>query len=266
MIYLCNVPSWDELEDWYDLLSDFYTSHTPPQAVTPLSDLKGPITWLFDLLFRFRPHSWPQGAGRNRRLLDVGCGNGARLIEFAERGWQVFGTDVSTRAIDAARRTVPNGVFLEGELEAIDLPPESFDIIRMDNVLEHVPEPEPLLHRCRELLNPQGRLYVYVPHGRSLSVRVLGKYAYSALTPIHLNLFTVSTLRRILSRAGFSCVDIVQFCPYSWIPGSLKLFLGIQKLSLPRVVDRGLMLLLSPVGYIASRVGWGEELVAISRR
>lgn len=265
MVYLHDVPNWDELEDYHDFLSDFYSSHTPPQAVKPLSDLNGPVAWLFDLLFRFRPHSWPQEAGGNKRLLDVGCGNAARLIEFAERGWHVFGTDISARATDAARRTVPSGVFLEGELEDIELPVNSFDVIRMDNVLEHVREPVRLLRRCQELLKPQGQLYVYVPHGNSLSVTLMGKYAYSALVPLHLNLFTVSTLERVLLEAGFRSVEILHFCPYSWIPESLKLVLGIHTLSPPRLVDRGLMLLLSPTGYVASRVGLGEELVAISQ-
>jgi hypothetical protein len=71
----------------------------------------------------------------------------------------------------------------------------------------------------------------------------------------------------MLSDAGFSAIKTLQFCPYSWIPSSLKLWLGIQEHTLlPTWVDRGLMLMFLPVGYIASRIGWGEELVAIAQK
>jgi SAM-dependent methyltransferase len=266
MIYLCPVPDWDEFKKYYDLLSDFFTDQGNP-AVTPLRDQEGFAGWLYHRLFRFLPHAWPQEEGDERKLLDVGCGNGDRLIEFAKRDWRIFGTDVSASTLAVAQRTIPTGVFLEGELENVDLPLGSFDVIRMDNVLEHVPEPKRLLRRCRELLNSEGRLYIYVPHGRSISVRLLGRYSYSAWAPFHLHLFTVSALKRILLDVGFSSVEILQFSPHSWIPGSFKLLLGItDRISLPYIIERCLMAAFLPVGYIASRIGWGEELVAISRK
>ncbi len=266
MVYLCPVPNWDEFKDYYDRLSDFFTNQDKP-TVTPLSAQKGLGGWLYRQIFRFLPHSWPQEEGDSRKLLDVGCGNGARLTEFAEQGWQIFGTDVSASTLVVAQRTIPGGVFLQGELREIDLPLGSFDVMRMDNVLEHVPHPKPMLRRCWDLLSPQGRLYIYVPHGRSLSIRLLGKYSYSAWAPFHLHLFTVSALERILLDAGFSSVEILQFSPHSWIPGSFKLLLGItDRISLPYIFERCLMIMFLPIGYVASKIGWGEELVAIARK
>lgn len=266
MIYLYPVPRWEEFKHYYEQLSDFYT-HQDKLSVTPLLEKKGPAGWLYRQVFRFRPHSWPLEVGNGRKLLDVGCGNGARLIEFAARGWRIVGTDVSPTTLTVAQGTVPSGTFLEGELEDIDLPAGSFDVIRLDNVLEHIPEPKSLLGRCRELMNSRGRLYIYVPHGRSLSVRLLGNHSRCAWAPFHLHLFTGSALKQTLLDVGFGSVDVLHYSPHSYVPASLKLLFGItERTPLPYLIDRLLMLVCLPVGWFAERIGWGEELVAIAHK
>src|SRR2546428_7191124 len=81
---------------------------------------------------------------RGKNILDVGCGEGEDAMILAMLGAQVTGLDVSPGAIALARqRAALNGVsdrtrFVCSALTAGDLPPRSFDVIWIDNVLHHV--------------------------------------------------------------------------------------------------------------------------------
>ena len=61
-----------------------------------------------------------------------------------------------------------------GELEQLDLPEASFDVVSSMEVVEHVPDVNALLRECRRLLRPGGALYLTTPHGRGISARLLG--------------------------------------------------------------------------------------------
>ena len=60
----------------------------------------------------------PQGA---KRLLDLGCGNGAKLFEFAQRGHDVRGVDVSADDIRVCQELLPQGHLIKGVLPKTSL-------------------------------------------------------------------------------------------------------------------------------------------------
>ena len=80
----------------------------------------------------------------DKRILDVGCGEGEDATILAKLGARVTGLDVSPAAVDLARqRAALNGVsdrtrFVCAPLDAAELPEQSFDVIWIDNVLHHV--------------------------------------------------------------------------------------------------------------------------------
>jgi 2-polyprenyl-3-methyl-5-hydroxy-6-metoxy-1,4-benzoquinol methylase len=84
------------------------------------------------------------GELRGKTILDVGCGEGEDAMILAKLGARVTGLDVSPGAIAlATERAALNGVsdrvrFVCAALNAGDLPPRSFDVIWIDNVLHHV--------------------------------------------------------------------------------------------------------------------------------
>lgn len=269
MIYLSPVPDWNQFSKYYEWLHSAGSAERACARNTSLGDRRGLLVSCIRSMrrLRFRPHSWPADAGHGRVLLDVGCGDAAKLIEFARRGWRVVGVDISRSALEQARRNLPSGEFLLGELGELSLPKRSFRVVRMDNVLEHVPKPFELAAQCAQLLIPgEGRLIILVPHGRSLSMRLLGRYSNNSWIPFHLSLFTRPALRRLLLEAGFKQVDILTYSPIHALPSSLRQALG-------RAADgRGwgrlrwpLYLALFPVGWVADRLNMGEELVAVAR-
>lgn len=141
-------------------------------------------------------------SGGEKRLLDVGCGGGFFLKAVEERGWRGQGVEVSDVAARYARDVVGVDV-RRGRLENTRFPLESFDVVVLLDVLEHLVDPLQALKDCRSYLKAQGLLILNTPDFSSLSRRFLGKN-WAVLSPVeHLYYFTEETLTRLLGEAGF---------------------------------------------------------------
>ena len=136
------------------------------------------------------------------RWLDVGCGAGALMRAAAGRGWSVVGTEVAPGAAAAVRA---QGFEVElGVLEELALEEDSFDVVSLVEVLEHVEDPGALVARSARLVRPGGALYLTTPHGRGISARMLG-FRWSAVAPPeHLQLLSVRGVRGLLERVGLA--------------------------------------------------------------
>lgn len=143
-------------------------------------------------------------------LLDVGCGAGFFLKLAAETGYAIQGVEISQYAADYARNKLGLAVFL-GELDAAALPAESFDVITLWHVLEHVRDPRAFLAQVHGLLKDRGLLALEVPNIGSSAARVCGT-DWELMSPKeHFYYFAPATLRRYLKEAGFSIVTTRTF-------------------------------------------------------
>ena len=273
MIYLSERPVWSEIIRFYDSMhNESNLTRTEIKSITNRKRKNAGVVIkdkLRDLVrkYRFRPHSWPLEPipKSSMSMLDIGCGNGEKLIEFAERGWKIWGLDVSAIALQVAEQLLPDGKFILGELTEVDLPTEYFDAIRMDNCLEHIPNPLEVVQRCFEILKTGGRLFIYVPHGESLSLRLMKNYSVSSWMPFHLNLFTRPALGRILRYVGFTEFETYEYYPPTWLPLSLRQLVskrGFWHKGTPG--QKFLTYVLLPIGWLACKLGMGEELVAVA--
>ncbi len=147
----------------------------------------------------------PFGQGR---LLDVGCGVGDYLFMMRRLGWRCFGCDVSSQAVEQARRRIPDAALTCGSTEELSFAPASFEAVTLWHTLEHLPDPLGSLQRIRKWLTPQGRLIVAVPNVASLEAKTLGKRWLEIDIPGHLFFFSTRTLRALLEKAGFRCLRI----------------------------------------------------------
>lgn len=161
-------------------------------------------------------------AGRRGRLLDVGCGLGYFVRRAgAVPGWEAYGYEISADAVAFARDTLGLTTVSCGKVEASTLMPGSFDVITLWDVIEHIPEPDPLLAYLRSLLTPDGMLCMHTPNAliqipkarlkRRLHGMVPGRHYLEARD--HVNLYRMSTLRRVLRRAGFGQVTFIHLPP-----------------------------------------------------
>ncbi len=81
------------------------------------------------------------------RILDLGCGDGSLLAELAPQvKAELWGSDVSERALDIARRNVPNARFFQAALPQDPLPAgQRWDVVTLSEVLEHIEDDDGVL-------------------------------------------------------------------------------------------------------------------------
>jgi 2-polyprenyl-3-methyl-5-hydroxy-6-metoxy-1,4-benzoquinol methylase len=136
------------------------------------------------------------------RLLEVGCGNGTRLIKMQKLGWEVEGQDVDVNAVENVRLTYGLTTHL-GDLAQLRLPAESYHAIIMNHVIEHVHDPIALLQECRRLLKSGGVIVVVTPNPNSFGHSTFREAWIGLDVPRHLHLFTAHALLQVAMKTGF---------------------------------------------------------------
>jgi 2-polyprenyl-3-methyl-5-hydroxy-6-metoxy-1,4-benzoquinol methylase len=136
------------------------------------------------------------------RLLDVGCASGLFVAAAHARGWQARGADASAWSIERARERCPSARFDVGTLESLELERESFDVVTLFDVLEHVDDPRGALVRVGGWLRPGGLLVMSLPNSGSWIARLMGR-RWVLLLREHLWYFSPDTVEALLQRAGY---------------------------------------------------------------
>jgi len=137
------------------------------------------------------------------RVLDVGCGEGWLVRIMLEKGWDAYGCDISSVAIDEAQSAGPSTRFFVGT--PTDLPQDigMFDCVTATHVLEHLPDPRRLLDSLGNRLRPGGWGLFTTPnrHRVGLMLRRLRRLPPQTwdLPPHHLTWWSRRALRSFLS-------------------------------------------------------------------
>jgi 2-polyprenyl-3-methyl-5-hydroxy-6-metoxy-1,4-benzoquinol methylase len=140
-----------------------------------------------------------------QRVVDIGCGDGHLCAELKAEGWPfVAGFEVSQTRIGRARKLYPDLTFFDQTLAESGLEKQSLDLIVMEAVIEHLPEPVELLGEFLDFLSPGGRVVLTTPNMDSGAFRLLGRRWTGMLAPhAHIFLFSPSSIQRLLKEAGF---------------------------------------------------------------
>lgn len=165
---------------------------------------------ILDGQLRTRELSWT-----GLKVLDVGCFTGEFLQILKKQGADVYGSELQSKAVEIANRTLPGRVF-QADIESTDFPQMSFDIITLLAVIEHVVDPIRLLLRVHELLRPGGILLLQTPNSGSLLARGM-RGLWPPYAPVeHIHLFSRQSLTGALRQIGF--IDILYTAHWKKLP------------------------------------------------
>ncbi len=143
------------------------------------------------------------GPAAGRRLLDVGAYIGVFVEVAGAAGWRAQGVEPSAwAAAEACRRGLDVTV---GTLATVEWPAESFDMVTLWDVIEHLVDPAAELERARRLLRPGGWLVVHTMDIDAPFARLMGR-RWPWLMDMHLYYFSGRTLGRMLSEHGYEVV------------------------------------------------------------
>lgn len=181
-------------------------------------------SWLAELEYRLffrrvyvrtaRTLSRLVGEPQGKRLLDLGCGRGLRMLPLGEIGFDVHGADFQPEVVEdvSTRLNLPVACVDAAHAdEAFE--PNSFDVVTAFYLLEHVLDPLAVARAAYRLLKPGGWFVAAIPLLDCLQAGLLGKWWINVgEAPRHLSLPTQAAIRELGRRAGYDDVSVRGDC------------------------------------------------------
>jgi SAM-dependent methyltransferase len=223
-------------------------------------------------------------------MLDIGCGSGLSLLEAQAMGAQARGVEADPNVRRIADEL---GVQVHiGSLYDDPFPGERFDLVVLNQVIEHVPDPDQTLVRLRSRLQPGGRVVLVFPNVRSCWCRLSGASWINWHVPYHLHHFSRDGFTQMAGRCGYRVKAVRTITPNLWtilqfrasrlniprgLPSPLWAVSSPQAAEIPdqavpparkslrrvlrRVVLASLMLPLALMNRTIDALGWGDSLM-----
>ncbi|MCC6933047.1 MAG: class I SAM-dependent methyltransferase [Deltaproteobacteria bacterium] len=159
------------------------------------------------------------------KLLDIGAASGIFVNVAVKAGFDACGIEPAAWMCEQARKnygvTMYNGI-----LQQVQFLENSFDVITMWDVLEHVTDPMGVLKEIKRILKPGGILLINYPRIDDPVAKLFGRKWWFLLS-IHLYYFTPLTLRGYAQRLGFEQVlhkMHIQRLSYGYLVERLKVY------------------------------------------
>ena len=199
--HIVPIPSQEELEEVYR--KEYYSVVKPLYIERAHEDQK----W-WNITFKERYDTFEEIlAADRRRILDIGSGPGIFLQFGKERGWEALGIEPSAQASEHSRELGIETVedFLTEETSKRL---GKFDVIHMNEVLEHVPDPIGFINVVKGMLTSRGLVCIMVPNDYNLfqyALRTTCNFKpWWIVPPHHINYFNFDILSSLLKRNVFS--------------------------------------------------------------
>lgn len=218
----CNVVSFSPLPSNFDI-NNYYNNYLEKYGNKFLIENKK--------ILRYKKEQWQKRIKLLNKflkppatLLDIGCSTGLFLSTAKELGYDVRGIEISKKETEIARERFGLKVFTQ-PLEELGLGKESFDIITMWDILEHVKNPIRLIQESKRILKKNGILAISTINWNALNRKIF-KRKWRFLIPIeHLYYYNPLMLKEFLGRNGFKVLSLkASFAPQAFFEGLLRTF------------------------------------------
>lgn len=138
------------------------------------------------------------------KILDIGAGTGDFLLTAKNDGWNVIGVEPSERAKNIAKQ---KGISFVEETSLIEN--NSFDVITMWHVLEHVPNLELQIQELKRLLKPTGTLIIAVPNFKSYDANYYKEFWAAFDVPIHFWHFSKKAIKSLFEKVDMKLEKVL---------------------------------------------------------
>jgi 2-polyprenyl-3-methyl-5-hydroxy-6-metoxy-1,4-benzoquinol methylase len=252
----------------HDALLDLYSKYYP------YSEIKNEVTtWRNSRILRARIYRKLSGnvelayhVNPGEKVLDVGCGGGSSLRIVRALGGVPKGIEIDERCISNLKSQGFD--YFRGTLEEFAITTtEQFDLVIMNQFLEHTYDPIETARAAKSVLLPRGRIFLCCPNYESVWRTYLGVRWIHWHVPYHVNYFSRRSLAVVASGAGLRLATVVTRTPADW--AAMNLSAGFHK-SVRGVANERLRFHRSPIrtvwllphSVLFDFLGRGDALVA----
>lgn len=180
-------PDASVIDRYYQ--SENYISHS--NQTRSITDGMYKLVRLFTLRSKLKILN---GLGTQKTLMDYGCGTGDFLEHCQSNGWTVTGVEPSEKARNISLNKIPTGIVADiSQFSKQD----SFDIITLWHVLEHVHDLNSLIKSLKEKLNKNGYIIIALPNHQSYDQSIYKEYWAAYDVPRHLYHFDQHTFSQL---------------------------------------------------------------------
>lgn len=188
-------PQPSELGSYYE--SEDYVSHTnkgnnPVNLIYKLARTQT-LRWKYNLVKKFNP----------KTLLDYGCGTGHFLSYCQQKKLEVYGFEPDNQARDIARKQIGETIYSE-----TDSLTQTFDVITLWHVLEHVSQLSDVMKWLKGKLTENGRLILALPNLESYDASYFKNDWAAYDVPRHLYHFSKNSFESLANKHGF-CLESI---------------------------------------------------------
>jgi SAM-dependent methyltransferase len=196
-----NAPTLQELEEHYAKVSDpaYYEAN------------RHQLCYYYDKLASMIRRLRPEG----KRIFDVGCSRGWFLGSM--KGWECHGNEINEFEAGEARKIAGDRI-IQGPFESCPDYAEPFDVVTIQDVLDHFIDPVAVVQKASRMLPSGGLLVIKVHDFDCLWARLTGKKFYAVIPPDHLTYFTRKSLKVLCEKNGFSVIKQAHYSQAITIP------------------------------------------------
>lgn len=193
-IFADQIPEQAQFDEYYERSSKYegnYSGHVPTEAM--IDHFRQSLGFLESSL---------QGCGidsKELNIVDIGCATGNFLRFLKENGYtKLSGIDPSAECVQILKRNgihaVQSSLFQTGH-------GETYDMVMLLSVLEHIRDLSHAIELVKTLLTPNGIFYLAVPDAAHFYAEK--GIAFQQFSSEHINYFTLGSLRNLLDRFSF---------------------------------------------------------------
>ena len=199
-------------------------------------------------------------------ILDIGCSDGLFLTNFDSEKWEVAGIELNKNVAKLAKAKFKHACIYHSPLESFKTQ-QTFDIITLWHVFEHLRNPKLALKKLHKLLKKNGVLVIEVPNGESLNRKIFGPYWQQLLMPKHLCFWSKKSFQNSLEIAGFRLLKVSYFGIFSFsAASSIANFLRSKGVSSYLAIL--FVIFLSPLIIVFNffSFNWRENMLVIAKK
>lgn len=192
LIFQEPLPTLSSLVKFYP---DNYRNHMPAKG-------GGLFAFLKKKKFQQQARRLVKNIKANSRILEIGYGNGELLKALSSLGFKdLYGCDFSSKNYDLLSSL---GIQIEIANVESSIPfEENFDLIILNNVIEHFLDPISVLTNCYSRLNHGGKIIILTPNADAFELDIFGKYWAGFHAPRHTYIFNQKNLDILAAQLGF---------------------------------------------------------------